>query len=117
MGRLILNFLFWASEMYFRFATLAAVDSIQKARESPCDGFGCRGRHSLASPALAATGRDLLPVPFAGTYLFVATIAVVWLPIDAIHPTDEPASIRPCGLRETSALACASRFCTKSLSG
>ena len=82
-----------ASAMYYRFAALEAVDEVFKGRAAAAV-IGAGVVAAIVSPALAATGRDLMPVPFAGTYLLVAAMAGVAL----LSLCSLPRSRHHCGL-------------------
>jgi predicted MFS family arabinose efflux permease len=65
-----------ASAMYYRYAALEAVDAMQKGRAAALVvGGGVLA--ALVAPEIAATSRDMLPVPFAGAYVALAGLAAL----------------------------------------
>ena len=63
-----------ASAMYYRFAALEAVDEAFKGRATAIV-IGAGVAAAVLAPSLAALGRILVAVPFAGAYLLVAAMA------------------------------------------
>lgn len=65
-----------ASAMYYRFAALEAVSDAFKGRATAClIGGGVVA--ALIAPTLGHMARDLAGVPFAGTYLLIASLAAL----------------------------------------
>jgi MFS family permease len=65
-----------ASAMYYRFAALEAVDESHKGRATAyVIGGGVLA--ALLAPSLALWSRNALPAPFVGSYLAIATLALV----------------------------------------
>ncbi len=81
-----------ASAMYYRFAAIEAVAELFKGRATAAV-IGAGVVAAIVSPVLAAIGRGLLPVPFAGTYLLVSTMAVLALLTLFTLPTSQPQSV------------------------
>lgn len=65
-----------ASAMYYRFAALEAVDGVFKGRATAAV-IGAGVVAAVLAPSLASLGRDLLIVPFSGTYLLLAAMAAI----------------------------------------
>lgn len=69
-----------ASAMYYRFAALEAVDETHKGRATAyVIGGGVLA--ALLAPSLALWSRSALPAPFVGSYLAIATLALVALAV------------------------------------
>ena len=65
-----------ASAMYYRYAALETVDAAHKGRAAALVvGGGVLA--ALIAPEIAASSRDMLPVPFAGAYVALAALAAV----------------------------------------
>ncbi|MCQ4226755.1 MFS transporter, partial [Stutzerimonas stutzeri] len=65
-----------ASAMYYRFAALEAVSDAFKGRATACV-IGGGVLAALIAPTLGHMARDLAGVPFAGTYLLIASLAAL----------------------------------------
>ena len=65
-----------ASAMYYRFAALEAVSDAFKGRATACV-IGGGVLAALIAPTLGHMARDLADVPFAGTYLLIASLAAL----------------------------------------
>jgi hypothetical protein len=65
-----------ASAMYYRFAALEAVSEAFKGRATACV-IGGGVVAALIAPTLGHMARDLAGVPFAGTYLLIASLAAL----------------------------------------
>jgi predicted MFS family arabinose efflux permease len=74
-----------ASAMYYRYAALEAVDAMQKGRAAAIVvGGGVLA--ALVAPEIAATSRDMLPVPFAGAYVALAGLAALGVSLMTMLP-------------------------------
>ncbi|MBK3869449.1 MFS transporter [Pseudomonas stutzeri] len=65
-----------ASAMYYRFAALEAVSEAFRGRATACV-IGGGVLAALVAPTLGNLARDLAGVPFAGTYLLIASLAAL----------------------------------------
>lgn len=80
-GALVLG-VYQASAMFYRFAAFDAVESARRGQATAVVlGGGIVA--ALAGPTLALWSREALPVPFAGSYLLLAALALAAVPLVA----------------------------------